>query len=200
MDRELATGVPNHGAEMDTMATTTKLYTAEDLWRMPTDEPWELWEGELRKVPGAGQEASELALVISLRIYPFVKANDLGVVTGADGTYILATDPEIVVVPDVGFVRWDRLPGRRRQRGYIPVPPDLAVEVRSPTDRHGDIDAKMARYRDAGVPLVWWVDPDRRTVIVFRNGQRVAELGEMDELDGEDVLPGFRLKVADIFA
>src|SRR5688572_12434139 len=96
------------------MVTTTKLYTAEELAQMPTDQPWELWEGELRKVPGAGQEASVLAFVIGLRVYSFVTAHDLGVVTGADGTYILERDPDVVVVPDVGFVRWERLPGRTR--------------------------------------------------------------------------------------
>ena len=72
--------------------------------------------------------------------------------------------------------------------------------MRSPTDRPGDIVAKMERYRDAGVPLVWWVNPERRTVTVFHYGRQVAELGESDELDGEDILPGFRLKIADIFA
>ena len=182
------------------MATTTTLLTAEDLWRMPTDEPWELWEGELRKVPGAGGEASELAGEIFALVRPFVRAGKLGMLTTADGTYILSRAPETVVVPDVAFVRWDRLPGRTRPDRYIPVAPDLAVEVISPSDGPGDIAKKMARYARAGVPLVWWVHPKRRTVTVYRDGQRIAELGEGDELDGGDVLPGFRLPVAEIFA
>jgi Uma2 family endonuclease len=182
------------------MSATTRLYTAEDLRRMPTDEPWEVWEGELRKVPGAGGVASELAGGIFALIVPFVRSGKLGMLTGADGTYILGRNPQTIVVPDVAFVRWARLPGGTRPEGYVPVPPDLAVEVRSPSDEPGEIAKKLELYRSAGVPLVWWVDPKRRTVAVHRQGRLVAELDEGDELDGEDVLPGFRLPVAAIFA
>lgn len=182
------------------MSATTKLYTADDLWQMPGDEPWELWEGELRKVPGAGGEASELASWIATLVLLFVRPRRLGMVTGAGGTYILLHDPQTVVVPDVGYVRLDRLPEGVRPKRYIPIPPDLAVEVRSPSDEPGEIARKVDLYRRAGVPLVWWVDPAHRAVTVHRHGQVVAELHEGDELDGEDVLPGFRLPVAEIFA
>src|SRR5688500_7028700 len=83
------------------MSATTKLYTAEDLRRKPTDEPWELWEGELRKSPGAGGVASEIAGVIFALILPFVRSGRFGMLTTADGTYVLGRDPETVVVPDV---------------------------------------------------------------------------------------------------
>ncbi|MGH2531263.1 MAG: Uma2 family endonuclease [Thermomicrobiales bacterium] len=182
------------------MSATTKLYTAEDLWQMPTDQPWELWEGELRKVPGSGVEASGLAGVIFALLLPIVRSSKLGVLTTADGAYILSHDPYTVLVPDVAFVRWDRLPGHVRPQGYSPVPPDLAVEVRSPSDRPGEIAQKLALYQRAGVPLVWWVDSSRRIVTVYRLGHPAIELHEGDELDGEDVLPGFRLSVAEIFA
>ena len=182
------------------MALTTKLYTADDLWQMPGDEPWELWDGELLKVPGAGAEASETAGIIFVHLFPFVRAAKLGIVTTADGEYVLARDPDTVVVPDVGYVRWDRLPGGVRPRGHVPVPPDLAVEVRSPSDRAGGIAAKLNQYRRAQVPLVWWIDPVRRTVAVYRYGELVGELREGDALDGEDVLPGFRMPVATVFA
>ncbi|HEY7031643.1 MAG TPA: Uma2 family endonuclease [Thermomicrobiales bacterium] len=181
------------------MSTTTRLYSIDDLMAMPTDQPWELWEGELQKVPGAGGEASDIAGEILVHIRLHVKPRKLGIATGADGTYILAHDPPTVVVPDVAFVRWERLPGRVRPDGYIPVAPDLAVEVRSPTDRSGDINAKLERYRHAGVPLVWWVDPKRRAVRVYRHGELAAELGDGDVLDGEDILPGFTLPVSEIF-
>ena len=181
-------------------AATTKLYTAEDLWRMPTDEPWELWEGELREVPGAGIEASNIAGVIFALLLPTVRAGNLGVLTTPDGTYILARDPDTVLVPDVAFVRWDRLPGGVRPKGFSPVPPDLAVEVRSPSDEPGEIAKKLEHYRRARVPLVWWVDPARRTVAVYHDGRLVAELGEGDEIDGGEVLPGLRFAVAEIFA
>jgi Uma2 family endonuclease len=182
------------------MATTqTRTYTLEEFMALPTDEPWELWDGELRKVPGAGGKASGIAGRILVLISHFVWPRNLGLVTTADGTYILSHDPLTVVVPDVGFVTWDRLPGRVAPDGYIPVPPDLAIEVRSPSDRAGEIEDKLARYRRAGVPLIWWVDPKRRMVSVYRNGALAAELAEVDTLDGEDILPGFTLTVSEIF-
>jgi Uma2 family endonuclease len=181
------------------MVSTAKTYTADDLRRMPTDEPWELWEGALQKVPGAGQTASELAGVIFAFLLPFVRRRKLGVLTSSDGTYYLSHDPETLVVPDVAFVRWDRLPGRAKTDEYCPVPPDLAVEVVSPSDGPVDITRKQRLYDGAGVPLVWWVYPKRRSIQVVADGHLVAELGEDGELDGGDVLPGFRLRVADVF-
>jgi Uma2 family endonuclease len=182
------------------MATTATLYTAEELRRMSTDQPWELWEGELRKVPGAGGRASNLAGVIFALLLPAVRSGRRGLLTTADGTYIMRRNPQTIVVPDVAFVRWARLPDSIVPDGYIPVPPDLAIEVVSPSDEPGDILKKQALYRRAGVPLVWWVYPGSRTVVVFRDGRKVAELGEGDELDGEQILPGFRLPVAEIFS
>lgn len=182
------------------MAATVRLDTADDLWEMPGDEPWEIWGGELRGVGGAGGRASNLAGEIFSLIRPFVRAGKLGLLTGADGAYIVARDPDTVLVPDVGFVRWNHLPNRRAPERFIPVAPDLAVEVGSPSDTPRDVAAKMALYRRAGVPLVWWVYPDRRTVTVYRDGEDLGAFGEGDDLDGGEVLPGFRLAVAEIFA
>jgi Uma2 family endonuclease len=179
---------------------TTRLLSAEDFALIETDEPWELWGGEVRRVPGAGLEASEMSGVIFSLVFGFVRPRNLGVVTVTDGAYILARNPDVVVMPDVAFIAWDRLPGRIRPKGFSPVPPNLAVEVASPSDRTGDIAAKMARYRAAGVTLVWWVYPGDRTVAVYRDGEFVATLGENDTLDGEDVLPGFSLPVSEIFS
>jgi Uma2 family endonuclease len=181
------------------VSTRMKVASVEELMALPTDEPWEVWEGELREVPGAGFGASALAGWICYLLLAFVKPRNLGIVTGADGSYILSHDPLTVVVPDVAFVRRDRVPGRTRPEGYAPFPPDLAIEVRSPSDRRSDIDDKLERYRRAGVPLIWWVDPRLRRVSVYRHGVLAAEHGEGDVLDGEDILPGFTLPVSEIF-
>lgn len=180
------------------MALTTRTYTADDLWQMPGDEPWEIWNGELRRVPSAGGEASNIALVIGAILLTF--ARRLGLVTGADGTYILTRDRRTTVVPDVAFVRWDRLPDHQRPKRYIPVPPDLAVEVQSPTDEPGEMAAKRDLYARAGVPLLWWVNPATRTVTVYRHGSPPVVLTETDDLNGADVLPGLTIPVAEIFA
>ncbi len=134
------------------MTATTRLYTGEDLARMLGDEPWEIWDGELRRMPGAGSEANELAGAIFALIRPFVRSTKLGVQTTADSTYYLARDPDVLVAPDVAFVRWDRLPGRARPKGFAPVPPDLAVEVVPPMDSQRDVTDKMARSGGRACP------------------------------------------------
>jgi Uma2 family endonuclease len=182
------------------MVTTTKIYTAKDLFLMDPDAPFELVRGELVEVPPSGWEASALAYAIGARIFYFVRPRDLGVVTGEGGGYKLESDPDTVVAPDVGFVRWEKLPGRVRPKGHMPLPPDLVVEVKSPSDTRGRIQAKLKTWTDAGVPLIWWVFPDQRIVRVHRLGKPVEDLDEGDVLDGEEILPGFQLPVADIFA
>lgn len=178
---------------------TTKKYDAEELFWMPGDEPWELWEGILRKVPGSGGLASSIAGGIGAEIFLFVRSRDLGVVTAANGGYIFARNPDTVIAPDVGFVRWDRLPGRVIPEEYCRFPPDLAVEVLTFWNVPGDIEDKTRHYRKAGVPLLWWVDPHLQTVAIYRHGVPVAELRDGDVLDGEDILPGFILPVSRIF-
>jgi len=179
------------------MVLTTKLYTAEDLWAMPGDEPWELWQGELRTVPSAGGEASGIAMIIGSILVGF--ARKLGWITGADGTYVLSRNPDTTVVPDVAFTRWDRLPDGKAPRKYIPVAPDLAVEVQSPSDEPGDMAEKRRLYVRFGVPLVWWIDPVKRTATVYPLGREPFVLTETDVLDGGEVLPGLRIPVAEIF-
>jgi Uma2 family endonuclease len=83
--------------------------------------------------------------------------------------------------------------------GIMRLAPDLAVEVVSPTDRYVAVLAKMDLYREAGVPLVWLAEPQQRTVTVYSSGSEPRILTEADTLDGGDVLPGFRLPVAQIF-
>ena len=83
---------------------------------------------------------------------------------------------------------------------FVPMAPDLAVEVLSPSDRMADALAKVAMYLQAGTQLVWLVNPTTRKVMVFRSEMDLVTLGESDTLDGGDVLPGFSVPVAEIFA
>jgi Uma2 family endonuclease len=184
------------------MVATVRKYTIEDLWRMPSDAPYELWRGELVEVPPSGLESSAVAMWLGRKVGNHVERDDLGAVSGADGGYILFAQEgqHTVVAPDVGFVRWQKLGGRQRISGHCPVPPDLAIEVGSPFDKPGKTRRKIQLYIDAAVPLVWWVDLQRQVVRVYRPGRPEQVLREGDVLDGEDVLPGFRLAVADIFA
>ncbi len=105
-----------------------------------------------------------------------------------------------MLAPDVAFVRGDRLPPLRSdRRGFLPLAPDLAVEIISPSDRAVDVARRVHTYLDAGVPLLILVSPAPRTVALHRPGQPVQTLHEGDELDLSEVLPGFRLPIADLF-
>jgi Uma2 family endonuclease len=179
--------------------TATQLVTAEELYRMGSDAPYELWEGVLKEVSPSSFKPGVVAARVVGVLINYVDAHNLGYVSTAESGYILNTNPFTVVAPDVAFVRGDRYPGGLPESGFSPLPPDLAVEVISPTDRKSDIAQKQALYAKAGVPLVWWVDPERKTVTVYRLGQEPEIIDSVGVLDGGDVLPGFELKVQSIF-
>jgi Uma2 family endonuclease len=104
-------------------------------------------------------------------------------------------------MPDVAFVRWERLPGGRLPRGRrIPViAPDLAVEVLSETNTEEEMRQKLQEYFAGGTRLVWYIDPQTRSARVFTAPDRPAVLDEQGVLDGAEVLPGFQLRLGDLF-
>jgi Uma2 family endonuclease len=180
--------------------TSTHLVTAEELLEMGSDARFELIEGVLREVSPSSSKSSVIGARLLIAVGQFVLEHRLGYATNADGGYILSSNPHTVVVPDVGFYRRDRFPGGMPERGFYPMPPDLAVEVISPTDERADMRQKQELYARAGVPLVWWVDPEARTVTVHQPGHEPRVLDASQTLDGGDVLPGFSLPVERIFA
>lgn len=111
----------------------------------------------------------------------------------------LASDPDTVRAPDVAFVAQDRAQVIGRPRGYWPGPPDLAVEVLSPADRHSAVEGKALDWLDAGARAVLVVDPVRRTATVYRTRDdiRVREAGE--ELELGDVVRGWSPRVGGFF-
>lgn len=177
-----------------------KLITAEELERMLDDGyRYDLIGGVLVKMCPANFEHGWLAAQIAWLLTAFVRPRRLGIVVGAETGFLLARDPDHVLGPDVAFVRRDRLPPRRERRHYLPLAPDLAVEIVSPSDRTKTVMDKVMEYLDYGVRVVWVVYPVRQTVMVW-NGDRTGRLlGETDELDGGEVLPGFRVRVGDLF-
>jgi Uma2 family endonuclease len=179
--------------------TITHLVTAEELYQMGSDAPYELIEGVLYEVSPSSMKSSAIAVRIGSALLTYVDAHQLGFVTGADGGYTLSHHPATVVAPDVGFVRQSRCRVGIPEKGFCPIPPDLAVEVISPTDPRADIRRKQALYTQAGVPLVWWVEPEARTVTVYRPNQEPQVLSESATLDGGEVLPGFSLEISTIF-
>jgi Uma2 family endonuclease len=158
----------------------------------------ELIEGVLVEKAMGYRESGLAGFLLGL-LNAFVIPHNLGIVTGADGTVRLM--PGLVRIPDVAFISWDRIPGRRWPTTPIPtLVPDLAVEVLSLSNTLAEMVRKRQDYFAAGVRLVWQIDPDARTVSVFTGVDTVHVLTAADTLDGGIVLPGFTLLVGDLFA
>lgn len=178
----------------------TPLLTAEDLLEMEDDGYlYELVRGELVRMTPPGGRHGEVAGETYWRIRNYLAEHGIGRVYPQDTGFLLAQDPDLVRAPDVAFVRADRLRPPDQRETYLPLAPDLVVEVLSPSDRAGLVNDKLTDYLEAGVRLVWIVEPRRRTVTVYHPDWTVRVLREGDALDGGEVLPGFRPPVAAIF-
>ena len=181
------------------MATTSRrVATEEDLLAMPKDgQKYELVDGEIRVGP-AGDRHSAIAVHLSALLFAFVRENRRGHVFGADAGFRLPS--KNVRSPDVSFVAAGRFPDDKPPEDFGNVATDLAVEVLSPHDRPRYVLDKVGEYLEAGVRLVWIIDPKRARAIVYRSISEVCSLGEDGVLDGEDVLPGFRCTVRDLLS
>ena len=145
----------------------------------------------------AGEGHGNIENDIDYYLTHFVKANNLGRVYTGDTGFLLATDPDLVRVPDVAFVQRERVV---RTPKYYPGAPDLAVEVISPGDSYTEVNEKVAMWLAHGTVEVWVADPRRQTVQVFKHGKGTdVTLNKDDEIDGGDLLPGFRLPLENIF-
>lgn len=160
---------------------------------------YELQNGLLVDVGTSSRIHTRMALLIGHLLLSFLESNTLGgEVTGADGTYILT--PHDTSVPDVAYVSAERAKTLPKDTVFYPFAPDLAVEVRSPSQSKREMNTLAVMYLNAGSKLVWIIDPKARNVTVYRaNGERTV-LGGSAELDGDDVLPGFKVTLTRIFA
>jgi len=183
---------------------TTTLHTVDDLLRVPDpDLPHELRRGVMWLVTPAtsvhGVVSARVLVALGQHVYP----HDLGALFTAEAGFWLERDPDTLLCPDVAFVAKQRLPAVPLEPRFLELPPDLAVEVLSPSERPAAVRAKIADYLRLGVRAVWVVDPARRTVRIHsRVGRRTTEalLAENDTLDGGEVVPGFRCRIAELFA
>ena len=181
--------------------STVTLVTADQLLHMPEDGyRYELVAGELRKMPPAGCEHGAVGGQLHVLLGQHVRQRKLGRVFLAETGFLLARDPDTVLAPDVAFVCADRLRDTPITKSFWPGAPDLAVEVASPGDTIREIDDKAKAWLAGGARLVWVVNPAWRSVTVYRAANDIRTLTEKDDLTGEDVVPGFSCRVADIFA
>ena len=190
-------GIPSDRVRLDPKPGTA---TEADLIALSDreDRLFELIDGVLVE-KATSFRASFLAVSIAVSLRAFIDPQNLGLVSGANGP--LRLSPSLIRSPSVAFVSWARIPGGRIPREPIPsLVPDLAVEVLSPSNTPREMALKRRHYFEAGVRLVWIVDPRRRTVAVYTGPDRPARLDASATLNGGDVLPGFTLPLARHFA
>jgi len=158
----------------------------------------ELIDGTLVKKTMATRE-SMLAIELGYFLRCYLEHNDIGALTGGDG--LLRILPQQVRAPDVAFIRWERLPkpGAPKPPIFAAVP-DLAVEILSPSNTEAEMDRKLEDYFEAGVRLVWYIDPETRTAVAYTAPADWTDIGTDGSLVGGDVLPGFELSLAKLFA
>jgi Uma2 family endonuclease len=152
-------------------------------------------DGEIRVSP-AGTRHGQVIIHLTLQLAPFVNQHGLGHVFESSTGFRLPGGN--VRSPDVSFVRMGRFTNERPPEDFPDLAPDLAVEVLSPGDSPRYVLDKVGEYLQAGVRLVWVIDPRRERAAVYRSLTDVTELRPGDAFDGEDVVPGFHVSLADL--
>jgi Uma2 family endonuclease len=181
------------------LAADMRPLTEDDLADLPDDGlRHELQAGLLLAEPRPFLLHAQAQARMIVLLDEFVRRHGLGQVLG-DGGYLLARNPDTVRGSDISFVSRERWGAVTDLRRFFRGAPDLAIEILSPSNRAGEIHAKVADYLAAGTRLVWIVDPERHAVTVHRTLLAPRRLGAKDRLEGEDVLPGFAIPVASIF-
>lgn len=160
------------------------------------EREYEMVDGRPEEKEMEGAKHGGVGMRLGRRLGTHVEAMELGEVYGPDTSFEIGRNERM---PDVSFVSAARMPPEGEPDGPWPIPPDLAVEVISPNDAYEKVLTKLKEYFAAGVRQVWLVSVEQRIVSVYRSLTDVVILEEHDELDGGDVVPGFRCRVGEIF-
>jgi Uma2 family endonuclease len=171
----------------------TRTITDEELLQLPKDgNKYEVVDGELQMSPAGLLHERIVARLIGL-LAPFVKEGNLGDVLGSNVLYVLSTGNKRA--PDISFVAAGRLP---EDAVFPQLAPDLAIEVLSPSDTPRQVLDKVGEHLEAGVHLVWVIDPEKREAAVYRGPTAVRVIDQGGTLTGDDVLPGFSCPLSEI--
>jgi len=189
------------------MIEQTKTLTIEEFVRKYDEAPFEIINGRLIPVHPPLYGHSKAIKRIYDAILFYNQEHYYGEVF-TETTFIIEYQTDWVAgsrVPDVLFVRKERLKAYEAETENsdlkpLALVPDLVVEVVSKNDTYSDVNEKIDAYLDDGVELIWVVDPQRKRVAVYEGNDQPVMLGEGDSLSGGDVVPGFELKVSEVFS
>jgi Uma2 family endonuclease len=176
-----------------------ELLTASDLLALETaGKSTELVRGRLIVREPPSTYHGIVQSILNVLVGSYVRAHTLGAVFGQDTGFKIASDPDTVRAPDLAFVDRARV-AQIGRRGYAALAPDLVAEILSPDDRPGEVLTKVGEWLEAGVRLVWVIDPDRRVAAVYRDDGSVMTVSPDAEVHGEAVLPGFSFRLGELF-
>lgn len=176
----------------------TRTITDEELLQLPEDGlKYEVVNGELLVSPGAGVPHEKAVIKLASRLATHVEQRRLGDVLGSAALYVLPSGNRRG--PDLSFVAAGRLDAPGVSQVFPQLAPDLAVEVVSPSDSPHRVLEKVGEYLEAGVRLVWVIDPQNRRAVIHRALSSAQQIDQDGVLDGADVIPGFRCRLAEIF-
>ena len=183
-----------------TIASGKKVWTDEDFMALPDQGGcYELVDGEVVDVGNSGMEHGNIGTFLGGAIEFYVRSQKLGVTCDSSTAFTMKSGNKRS--PDISFVSKAKLKGLKRlPKGFLEGAPDLAVEVISPNNTFEEIHQKLVEYFDNDCRLVWVINPDEQSVLVYRQPQPDKLLKLADSLDGEDVIPGFTLPIAELFA
>jgi len=174
--------------------------TIDDLLALPDDgKRYELHNGEIIEVGTSASKHTVLGAWVIFMLMTFVKGHKLGgYVTSADGTYKL--NDLNTRVPDAAYISKAKADTLPRGTAFFPFAPDLAVEIKSPSNTKNDMRDLALLYISTGSRLVWTIDPDEKKVQVYRAGAQPFEISGDGELEGYDILPDLKLRLVEMFA
>lgn len=180
--------------------STTKLMTIEEAeGRRDTVWDYELVRGEFRPLMPSGSDHSETGANFIIVVGGFVKGHRLGAFFSSDMGFILARDPDTLLSPDAAFVQVERMPSAPVRRGFLPLAPDLVLEVISQSTNRRELSERIEIYLRAGVRMVVVADPESHTCVIHRPDSDPVTIPSDGQFDGGDVLPGLRVPVALFF-
>ena len=172
--------------------------TAEQLFHAPDMGRCELLRGELMMMSPSGAMHGRYVDILERWLGNYVAEHSLGMTFGAETGFIIARNPDTVRAPDVAFVAQSRIPNPL-PTGFFPGPPDLAVEVISPSDRTSEVSAKTRNWLTSGCKEVWVVDPEIKIITLHRADGTHLQLTSADILECPTLLPGFRKSLKNSF-
>jgi Uma2 family endonuclease len=182
------------------MSASTITMTAEELLMLPRGQyRYELVNGELKTMSPASHRHGRIAMRVSASLAQFVWKHKLGDAYAAETGFLLTSNPDTVLAPDAAFITEERARAFRDNKGYWPGAPDLAVELISPSESGPKVRAKVSQWIGYGAKQVWIVDPKHETVTIHRRLADSVKFEVHQTLEADELLPGFRMAVADIF-